>query len=325
MYLKTAILLSALAASYLLLVFVVGAWWQAVPAAILLGLSAAAVGLNIQHDGIHHAYSRRAWVNKLAAMTLDLLGCSSYLYTGKHVVFHHAYTNIEGADSDIDMGFFGRMAPQQRLLWMHRFQQYYLWPLYGFMVIEWHFVTDFRKIITGRISRHRFPRPKGWDLAALIGGKAVFFTVAFVIPLLYHPLWAVALFYGIWAIVLGLTLAVVFQLAHCVEQAEFPVPRRDTGCIDRPWAVHQVETTVDFARGNRAVAWLLGGLNFQVEHHLFPRICHVHYPRISALVEEACREFGVRYSEHRTLGAGLASHFRHLASLGRPARAPLSD
>jgi linoleoyl-CoA desaturase len=320
MYLKSAILMTSLAFCYVLLVFVVQTWWQAVPVTIILGLAGAAVGLNIQHDGIHRAYSRHAWVNRLAAHTLDLLGASSYIYTGKHVVFHHSYTNIEGADTDIDVGFFGRMAPEQPRRAIHRFQQYYMWPLYGLMAIQWHLVTDFQGVLTGRISRHHFPRPKGWDLVAFIAGKAVFFTLAFVIPVLLHPLGHVVLFYVIWAAVVGLSLAVVFQLAHCVEEAAFPMPDAGSGRIERPWAIHQVETTVDFARRNPVMAWLLGGLNFQIEHHLFPRICHVNYRRISKVVEEVCREYGVRYSEHRTFAAGLASHYRLLADLGRPAR-----
>jgi linoleoyl-CoA desaturase len=318
MYLKSGIVLGIFAGSYLLLVFVARAWWQALPVAILLGLSAAAIGLNIQHDGIHRAYSRHGWVNQLAGLTLDLLGASSYFYTGKHVVFHHSYTNIEGADTDIELGFFGRMAPEQRRLRIHRFQHYYLWPMYGLMVIEWHFVTDYKALFTGRISKHRFPRPKGWDLVKVLGGKAVFLALAFGLPLLRHPLGAVVLYYGVATVVLGASLAVVFQLAHCVEEAKFSAPNSDTGCMDRPWAVHQVETTVDFARRSRTVAWLLGGLNFQIEHHLFPRICHVHYPAISRIVESACRDFGIRYAEHRTFRAGLGSHFRYLRALGRP-------
>jgi linoleoyl-CoA desaturase len=134
----------------------------------------------------------------------------------------------------------------------------------------------------------------------------------------FHPPWVVLSLYGVAALTLGLTLSVVFQLAHCVEEAEFPVPRPDTGRIDRAWAIHQVETTVDFSRSSRVLSWLLGGLNFQIEHHLFPRICHVNYPAMSRLVEETCREFGVRYTEHRSLGAGLASHFRWLQRMGIP-------
>jgi linoleoyl-CoA desaturase len=145
--------------------------------------------------------------------------------------------------------------------------------------------------------------------------------MAFGVPMLLHPWWAVVGTYAIAAFVSGIVLSVVFQLAHCVGEAEFPVPAVDVRGEERmqtEWAVHQVQTTVDFARGNRVLCWFLGGLNFQIEHHLFSRICHVHYPALSKVVEEACQEFGIRYAAHRSLWAALASHFRWLVLMGRP-------
>jgi linoleoyl-CoA desaturase len=316
MYLKTAVILAVFAAAYALLVFVARAWWQALPLAVLLGLSAAAIGFNVQHDGGHQGYSDRAWVNKLMALTLDLMGASSYVWRWKHAVYHHTYVNITGHDTDIDLGALGRLTPHQRRLPFHRWQHLYLWPLYGLLAIKWHLLDDFKNVITGRIGPHRFPRPGGWELAIFLGGKAFFLALAFGAPLLLHPLWVVLSFYGVAAAVGGMVLSVVFQLAHCVEEAEFPLPRPDTGRVDNAWAVHQVETTVDFARKSRVVSWLLGGLNFQIEHHLFPRICHVNYPAISQLVEDTCREFGVRYTAHESFRAGLASHFRWLRRMG---------
>jgi len=109
----------------------------------------------------------------------------------------------------------------------------------------------------------------------------------------------------------------VFQLAHCVEEASFPLPGKVSGRVDNAWAVHQAETTVDFARRSRVAAWFLGGLNFQIEHHLFPRISHVNYPALSRVVEETCRDFGVRYTQYTSLRAGMASHFRWLRRMGR--------
>jgi linoleoyl-CoA desaturase len=318
MYLKTAIILALLAASYALLVFAAQAWWQAVPLAILLGLSMAGVGFNVQHDGSHQGYSDRPWVNKMMALTLDLVGGSSYLWHWKHNVIHHTYVNITGHDNDVDLGFLGRLTPHQRWLPWHRFQRWYLWPLYGVMSIKWQLLDDFQVLITGRQGKDRVPRPKRWDLVAFVIGKVVFFTLAFGVPLLLHPWWAVLLFYGITSCVLGITLSIVFQMAHCVEQAEFPLPQPETGRIEKSWAVHQVETTVDFARHSRVASWLLGGLNFQIEHHLFPRICHVNYPAISKIVEETCREHGVKYAVHASFWAGLAAHYRWLRRLGRP-------
>jgi linoleoyl-CoA desaturase len=316
MYVKTAILIASFIASYALLVFAAQTWWQALPLAIVLGLLTAAIGFNVQHDGSHQAYSNHDWVNRVMAMTIDVIGGSSHHWHFKHVIFHHTYVNITGYDTDIELGGLGRLTPHRRRFWFYRWQQYYLWPLYGFMAINWHLVGDLRDVIPGRIGEHRLPRPKGWNLAIFVAGKAIFLALAFGIPMLFHPVWVVALFYAAAAIVLGLVLSVVFQLAHCVEQAEFPLPRHDTGRIENAWAIHQVETTVDFARRSAVAAWLLGGLNFQIEHHLFPRVCHVNYPAISKLVEQTCKEFGLRYSEHHSVWSGVASHFRWLRRMG---------
>jgi linoleoyl-CoA desaturase len=318
MYLKTAIILGWLATSYVLLLISAGTWWLALPLTISLGLAMAACGFNIQHDGGHQAYSDRRWINRLAALTLDLLGGSSYVWARKHNVIHHSYSNINGHDDDINIGFFGRVSPDQKWLRFHRLQHFYLWVLYGFLPIKWQLYDDFRDVITGRIGGHRFARPKGWDLLTFLGGKVVFFSLAFAIPLLLYPTWVVLLCYLATSFVQGLSLSVVFQMAHCVEEAAFPLPKQDTGRIESAWAVHQVETTVNFARGSRLLTWFIGGLNYQIEHHLFPRLSHVHYPELSHIVQKTCAEFGLTYAAHSTFFSGVASHFRWLRRMGRP-------
>jgi linoleoyl-CoA desaturase len=318
MYVKTGVLVAVWVASYLLLVFGAETWWQALLLAMLLGLAAAGIGFNVQHDGGHQAYSNHPWINRLMAMTLDMIGGSSYVWHCKHAIFHHTYVNLPNHDTDIDLGVLARLAPSQKRLWFHRWQHVYLWPLYGLLAIKWHLLSDVRNVLAGRIGGRRFPRPRRWDLAVFLVGKAGFLTMAFGIPVLLRPVGVVLSLYGVAAVVLGITLSVVFQLAHCVEQAAFPLPRADTGRMEHAWAIHQVETTVNFARRSVAAAWFLGGLNFQIEHHLFPRICHINYPAMSKLVEDTCREFGVRYREHPSVRAGLASHFRWLRRMGRP-------
>jgi linoleoyl-CoA desaturase len=321
MYLKAALVLAWFVASYALLVFTPGPWWSALLLAISLGLAMAAVGFNIQHDGGHQAYSDHRWINKLAAMTLDLLGGSSYVWARKHNSIHHSFANITGHDDDIDIRHIGRLSPHQKRLKFHRLQHFYLWAIYGLLPIKWQLFSDFRNVATGRIGEHRLPRPKGWDLVTFVGGKLVFLTLAFGIPLWLHPWWGVAAFYVAATYVQGLALSVVFQLAHCVEEAEFPMPQEDTGRMESAWAVHQVQTTVDFARRSRLLSWFIGGLNFQIEHHLFPQICHVHYPALAPIVEDTCRKFGLRYAAHKTFWAGVASHFRWLRRMGMPATA----
>jgi linoleoyl-CoA desaturase len=317
MYAKTALVLGWLAVSYAGLLFLAGAWWLALPLAVSLGLAMAAVGFNVQHDGGHQAYSDRRWVNQLAALTLDLLGGSSYVWARKHNLAHHSFANITGHDEDIDIGLLGRLSPHQRRLPFHRLQHFYLWSLYGLLPLKWQFYDDFRNVLTGRIGTRRMARPRGWDLAAFVFGKGAFFTLAFGIPLLWHAPVSVLLLYAAASFVQGVTLSVVFQLAHCVEGAAFPSAQPDTGRMGTPWAEHQVEATVDFAPKNRLLTWFVGGLNFQIEHHLLPQVCHVHYPALAPLVEATCREFGLRYVARPTFRSGVVSHYRWLRRMGR--------
>jgi linoleoyl-CoA desaturase len=322
MYFKTASILAWFFAAYFLLLFVVTSAWLIVPLAVILGVAIAAVGFNIQHDAGHKAYSERQWVNRIMALTLDLMGGSSYMWDWKHNTIHHTYPNIPDQDEDIDVGMLGRLSPHQKRYWFHRLQGIYLWLLYGFLAMKWHFFDDFYNLATGRIGAHKIRRPRGRDLLVFVGGKVVFFSIAFGIPMLLHPFWAVLAVYAIAAFTSGVVLSVVFQLAHCVGEADFPAPVLGPNGSERmqtEWAVHQVQSTVDFAQGNRMLCWFLGGLNFQIEHHLFSRICHVHYPALSKVVEQTCREFAVRYSAHKSFLAAVRAHFRWLVLMGRPA------
>jgi linoleoyl-CoA desaturase len=318
MYLKSAIILAWFFGSYIALVFFAKGALIAIPLAFFLALSMAAVGFGIQHDGGHNAYSRKNWINKLAASTLDLIGASSYLWYWKHAIFHHSYTNIQNHDPDIDLGSAGRFSPHAKKFWFQRWQHIYLWPLYGLMSSRWHIIGDFKDVVNGTIPPHRVPRPKGWALIVFIAGKVISFSMAFAIPLFFHSWWVVLLFYLLVTGVLGIVLSLVFQLAHCVEEADFPLPSEGTQRMEQSWAVHQMETTVNFARESKILCWYLGGLNFQIEHHIFPHVCHIHYPAISRIVESTCREFGVRYSVHPTFWAGMKSHYRWLKRMGAP-------
>jgi linoleoyl-CoA desaturase len=318
MYLKSAIILGTYILTYSLLVFVVQSMWLAVPLAVLLALSTAMIGFCIQHDGNHLAYSNRPWINKLASLTLDMIGASSYLWRYQHVVIHHTGPNVSGYDIDIDLGIIARVAPAQKHRWFHRWQHCYLWFLYGLSAMRWHLYADVRDMIKGRMSDHDVPRPRGWDIVVFVGGKLLSFAMFVGVPMLFHAWWVVLLFYVLVFGVAGVVVSVTFQLAHCVDKADFPSSEIGTNRLAKSWAVHQVETTVNFARGSRFAAWFFGGLNFQIEHHLFPRICHIHYRRIATIVEQTCREFGVRYGEHTSLWAGLISHFRWLRQMGRP-------
>ena len=317
LYVKTAVMLLWFGASYASLVFLAETWWQALLLSCSLAFAMAGIAFAVQHDANHGAYSKHGAINRLIGMTLDILGGSSYVWHWKHNVAHHTYTNLNGADSDIDVPF-GRLSPGQPRGRIHRFQQFYLWAVYGLFAIHWQFFEDVKQVAEARIAENRFPRPHGWRLVEMIGGKAVFIAWAFVVPALFHPLWVVLLTYAATSVAFSYLLVVVFQLAHSVEEAALPALTPGAKEVPRAWAVHQVEATVDFARGNRLLSWYLGGLNFQIEHHLFPRICHLHYPHLAAIVQPACTEFGVRYTAHESLLGAVCSHWRWLRRMGRP-------
>jgi len=290
--------------------------WRALPFAISLGLALAAIGFNVAHDGNHGAGSPSKRVNRLLGAALDLLGGSSYVWRWKHNVFHHSFPNVDGLDDDIDLGALCRMSRHQPLRAFHRWQHAYMWVLYGLIVPKWQLWDDFAALARGRIGDNQFPRPRGRELALFAGGKLTFLAWAFVVPALSHGLPAVLLFYAVVAAVEGLALSIVFQLAHCNEETR-AFSREEAGDADQEWAVHQVETTADFARENRLLTWYAGGLNHQIEHHLLPRVRHVHMPAIREVVEQVCREHGVRYRAHPTTWGALSSYYAWLRSLGR--------
>lgn len=323
MYLKTAIILSWFAGSWTLLVFFAAEVWQGVLLAMSLGLSIAAIGMAVQHDANHGGYSSRRWVNRALGFTLDVMGVNSFIWRQKHNVIHHTFTNVEGVDFDLDFGSLARLTPEQRRRPWHRFQHYYLWFLYGFLLPKWVFYDDFVIFRERRAGPHRLPKMSRLEIAHFFGWKVFFVAWSLVIPALYHPLWQVLLFHLVAVFTLGVTLSSVFQLAHCVQGAEFVAPPPAGETVNDDFAAHQVETTVDFARSNPLLTWFLGGLNFQVEHHLFPKVCHLHYPALSAIVEETAAKHGVRYRCNVTLGEALASHYRHLERLGRGEDLPL--
>ncbi len=320
MWFKTIFILTWFVSSWAVLVFAAATWWQALAAALSLGLAMAGIGFNIQHDGGHRATSDTQGWNRAMALTLDVLGGSSYIWHWKHNVQHHTTPNVMGHDSDIDIEPFVRLAPEQQWRPAHRYQHLYTWFLYALLAIKWHFLDDIKDVITGHIGTRSFPRPKGFDLVAFVGGKTFFFTWAFVIPAFFHPWWHVLLGYVVVSVVVSLALALTFQAAHCVVGVAFP-----SGEGQREWAKHQVMTSVDFAPRHPFWTWYLGGLNYQLEHHLFPRICHVHYPALAPLVRAVCEKHGVPYQVMPSAGFALASHARFLAQMGRaPVAVPVA-
>jgi len=320
LYVKSLVAFGLLIGSWSTLIFVRPGVVGGVLCVAGLMLGAILVGFCVQHDANHGAYFRSRRLNHLMGWTADsLLGFSSYAWRIKHNVAHHTYTNVDGYDDDIDLTPIARFMPTQRSHSWHRLQHIYVWPLYSLMVLRWQTGGDVTALIKGRVANTRMRAPRQWDLLGLIGGKLVFIGWAIVAPLFVYPWWVVLAGYIVFSMGTSLVTATTFQLAHCVEEADFTTAEQiQEG--DRSWGVHEVETTVDFCPRNVVLTWMLGGLNYQIEHHLFPRVPHTHYPRIAEIVRRSAAKHGVRYTAQPSLRAALGSHQRHLRTLGRMGR-----
>jgi linoleoyl-CoA desaturase len=317
LYTKTVVAFGLMLASWMTLVF-----FHPGPLLGLLAFAALVLGTTltafcVMHDANHGAYFRKRRFNHLMGWTADsLLGLSSYAWRVKHNVAHHTYTNIDGYDADITQVPLLRFMPQQVSRPWYRLQHYYIWPLYGLMALRWQTIGDVAAFFRGRIGRSALRVPGGWDLSGLVAGKAIFVAWAIVVPMLVYPWWAVVAGYLAFSMLVSVIMAVTFQLAHCVEEADFATAEQ-VSAEKRLWAVHEVESTVDFCPRNPVLTWVLGGLNYQIEHHLFPRVPHTHYARIAEIVQRNARRHGVRYVVHHSLRSALRSHYRHLRAMGR--------
>lgn len=292
--------------------------WGMLGLAVLMGVGVAGLGFAVAHDALHGAYSHRPWVNRVLGLTFDLLGANSYMWKITHNVIHHTYTNIHGVDEDLSVSPLLRLSPESPHRPIHRFQHWYAIPAYSTSTLFWVFVKDFKYFLQRNIGPYLDKRHPRSEVAILLGTKALYCVWAIVIPLLVLDvaIWQFAVGFLAMHLTAGTILGVVFQLAHVVEETEHLNPD-ETGAMESAWMIHEMRTTSNFGRGNRLLSWYVGGLNYQVEHHLFPRVCSVHYPAISPIVEQTALECGVPYHAQPTLGAAIRSHFRTLRRLGR--------
>lgn len=316
MYLKTALALAVAVTGYFGLLMFADSLLEAAFFGFLLAQGHVLIGFNVMHDGGHGAYSKRPWVNRVMGRMLDLIGVSQRIWDHKHNKLHHTYTNIDELDDDIHAGALLRLSPVQERLWWHRYQAWYALPLYSLLSLDWVLRSDFWNFLTRRIGDYRMGKAGLAETVEFFSWKVFYFGYALVVPLLLFEWWLVAIGFVAVHLVIGLTISLVFQLAHTVELTEFPIPDDLTGHVEDEWAVHQLRTTANFACGNPWVSWYVGGLNFQVEHHLFTKICHIRYPDISPVVRDVCRRFGVPYNEFPSVRAALWSHLRFLHQLG---------
>ncbi len=320
--LKAIAIFALLIASYSGLVFFATTLLQVALFAFLLSQALVLIGFNVMHDGGHGSFSKRRWVNRLAGLALDLIGGSQQLWKTKHGVLHHSYTNIADLDDDLDGNGLLRLHPEQPWKPLHRMQAFYAPLLYSLLGVHWVF-SDFTEFFSGRIGGHPTPKPRRRDIAIFLVFKVSFLFLAFIIPSLFNPwYWVILTWLGVM-LVAGFAMALVFQLAHVVDGVEM-VANPANGHLEDEWAVHQLRTTANFAPKNRVLEWYVGGLNRQVEHHLFSTISHVRYRAIAPTVQAVCCEYGVEYREYRTFRDALRAHFRMLHSLGRNPLAPVA-
>lgn len=316
LYIKAIILLPLALSMYLFLLLGTFTALGGVLFSSLLGLVLVSIAFNVMHDACHGSYSRRKWMNEIMGLTLNALGGNAFLWKIKHNIIHHTYTNVDGVDHDIANGPLLRLCPTQKRIGLHRLQFIYMFLLYAISTIAWVLIFDFAKYFSRKIHTTAINKIETKEHIIFWVSKLLY--VSFYILL---PIYAVG--WSSWLIgfltlhlTLGLVLTIVFQLAHVVEKTAFEEAGDAPKIIGSEWAIHEIRTTANFAPGNKIVSWFVGGLNYQIEHHLFPRISHIHYAAISKIVQQQCKQFNLSYNSYITTRAAIASHVRMMKQLG---------
>ena len=287
---------------------------------LLMGLGMAGIGMGVMHDANHGAYSKNENVNRWIGKIVNLIGGYAVTWKVQHNVLHHSYTNIHGYDEDIAPPKFMRFSPNEKLKPIHRYQHLYVWFFYSLMTVSWVTTKDFKQLF--RYRKMNLTKTENSNFGALftelLFSKVFYYLTLLVLPILILPIswfW-IPIFMVLKNLLGGFILAIVFQPAHVVPETEFIQPDSDN-FVDNNFAIHQMETTANFAPKSRILNWFIGGLNYQVEHHLFPNICHVHYKKISAIVKKTAEEYNVPYHSHKTFATALFYHTKMIKSLGR--------
>ncbi|RPD47023.1 acyl-CoA desaturase [Hymenobacter sediminis] len=321
MWAKTIFFLTAFVGVYALIISGLFGPWAMLGLAGVLGACCAFIGFNICHDALHGAFSANKHVNKGFSLLFNLIGANPYVWTITHNIVHHTYTNIPGHDEDIEVapGLI-RLSVDEPVRPWQRFQHLYAFPLYGLASLSWVVRKDYIKFFRSKIGQHPTVNHPRKEYINLFAYKALYYLLFIVVPLVVLPItwWQFLIGFLGLHLVEGLVLGLVFQLAHVVEGTEFPTPD-ESGDIQEAWAVHQLRTTANFAPRSAVASFLCGGLNRQIEHHLFPRVCHIHYPALAGIIRQTAQEFELPYIENPSFLAALRSHYRILHQLGRAA------
>lgn len=318
MWFKTAFFLITYFALYFTILLAGLSWPVLLILTSALGVFGAFVGFNICHDAIHKSLSSNNNVNRIFSFTFNLLGASPYVWNICHNIVHHTYTNIAGHDEDIDVapGLI-RFSDQEPVNKIQQYQHFYAFVLYSFAMLSWVFRKDYKKFFQEKIGEHKNSH-RNSAYFYLFFNKAIYYFLFLVLPffVIDIPWWQFLIGFLAMQLSQGLILGLVFQLAHVVEGTEFPKPNAQ-GDIEEAWAEHQMRTTANFACNSALAAFFFGGLNRQIEHHLFPKICHIHYPSIGNIVKKTALKYNLPYIESKTFGNALGSHYRMLRKLGK--------
>lgn len=285
-----------------------------------MGIGMSAVGMGLMHDAVHGAYHEKGWVNRWLGSSIYLI-CGNYTtWKYQHNILHHTYTNIEGLDEDLETRGLIRLHPNQAWKKFHRAQMWYAPFLYGLLTLNWVVLKDFAQLRRyQKTGLARFSAKEArQEWLKLVLTKALYLGIFLVLPMIFVPVapYWIVLGFVLMHFVAGFTLSFIFQLAHVVDHVDTFTPPL-SGKMDDAWMEHQLRTTSNFARNNKLVGWFVGGLNFQVEHHLFPNICHIHYPALSQIVEKTAQEFGLPYNHHRSMREAVRSHLKSLKHYGQ--------
>lgn len=316
LYAKTLLLFSGVVLLYTTLVFFTpNSLLLCAALCVLLGINLALIGFNVSHDACHGSYSEKKQLNSFLGYSFNILGVSSFFWKTKHNLVHHTYTNIDGIDGDIIQTKMLRLAPTQKKWWIHQYQHLYCMALYAVSYIAWVFLNDFEKYASVSVHKTKIVGFNATEKTIFWLSKLAYVTLFLAIPLYFVG--AMALVgYVIMGLSCGLLLGMVFQLAHVVETTEFEDATSCDLSIGEEWAIHQFKTTSDFATNNRLVSCLVGGLNFQAVHHIFPKISHVYYPAIQPIVKKVCEQYHVEYKSFRSVSLAVTSHFNRMKYLG---------
>jgi len=294
-------------------------WIQLFAVYMMLGFVNIFIAFNIMHDATHDAYSSSRRVNNIMSYSMDFIGGNQYLFRRMHGA-HHGYVNIHGIDVTLETHGQFRFSPDEPWLPKHKWQHFYTFGLYTLAHLHWVTVKDFKWFFgeanIGNQKNIKHPRK---EYISLIITKSIYYGLTCIIPMIFlSASWYVVFLAWVFMHLLpGLTFALMFQVTHIYEGTTFPLPD-DDGNIDNNYALHVLETTADFGRTSRIGTWLMGGINIHVIHHIYPQICHVHYPALTEILRETCIDHGIEYNENKTFTKALVKHYKILKHLSKP-------